>query len=73
MDIFRNNSFTAVGALSNNASGQLIAGDQVTITPNNSGELVFLSFQGCQFDPRMVSVPSFGAADSSHSRVVSHL
>jgi hypothetical protein len=56
--IFRNNSFTVIGALSNNASGHLIAGDQVAITPDNSGELVFLCFQGCQFDPRMGS-PAF--------------
>ncbi len=56
--IFRNNTFEVIGSLSANGSGQLIAGDPLAITPDNSGEQVALSFERCGFDPRMGS-PSF--------------
>jgi hypothetical protein len=49
--VFRNNSFSIDGVLPPNVTGVLIGGTAIAPDPNISGNEVFLSFQGCSFDP----------------------
>jgi hypothetical protein len=53
--IFQNNTFFVEGALPANAVGALIGGEAIAPDPNVSGNEVFLSFQGCSYDPKMGS------------------